>query len=197
MSCRGRRSWRYRRSLCGTRRSMARMPDPAVLDELFRTFAAAACRLEVRTSYGLLDDDQPYQDFLAGREPDLAWFTPWLDLMREQIAGAGKRVERVRVVDDPPSDYLRWEWFLNRCNADAGEDIRYLSRESADALRLPAYDFWIFDSAAVAFMVFAKSGEFTGPVLVDDQVVARQHLAYRDAAWHAAVPYERYRRPDG
>src|ERR1700722_16784082 len=150
MSCRGRRSWRYRSGFFGTQRRPARMPDPAVLDELFRTFAATAWRLEVRTSYGLLADDQPYQDFLAGREPDLAWFTPWLDLMREQIQGAGKRLERVRVVDEPPSDYLRWECYLNRSNAEAGEDIRYLSRHSADALRLPAYDFWIFDSAAVA-----------------------------------------------
>ncbi len=170
------------------------MPDPAVLVELFRAFAVTAWRLEVRTSYGLLDDDQSYQAFLAGREPDLTWFTPWLDLMREQIGGSGKLVERVRVVDDPPSDYLRWECFLNRWNAEAGEDIRYLSRESADALRLPAYDFWIFDSAAVAFMVFAESGEFTGPVVVDDRAVTRQHVAYRDAAWQAAIPYEQYSR---
>jgi hypothetical protein len=169
------------------------MTEPAALDELFRTFAATASRLEMRASYGLLAEDQPYQDFLAGREPDLAWFTPWLDLMREQITDRDKRVERVRVIDQPPSDYLRWEYYLNRLNAEAGEDIRYLSREVANSLHLPAYDFWIFDSVAVAFMCFAESGEFIGPVLVDDQAVTRQHLSYRDTAWEAAVPYEQYR----
>jgi Family of unknown function (DUF6879) len=169
------------------------MPDPAVLDELFRAFVATAWRLEVRTSYGLLADDRPYQDFLAGREPDLAGLTPWLDLMREQIRGRGKRVERVRVVDRPPSDFLRWEYHVNRWNAEAGEDIRYLTREMADDLHLPAYDFWIFDDAAVAFMVFAGSGEFTGPILVDDEAVTWQHLTYRDVAWQVATPYEQYR----
>lgn len=129
----------------------------------------------MRASYGLLADDRPYQDFLAGREPDLAWFTPWLDLMREQIQVGGKRVERVRVIDQPPSDYLRWEIYLNKWNARAGEDIRYLPRPVADSLHLPAYDFWIFDSATVAFMVFAASGEFTGPVPVTDPAVVGQH----------------------
>jgi uncharacterized protein DUF6879 len=169
------------------------MADPGELDELFLTFAATAWRLEARTSYGLLAEDQPYQDFLAGREPDLAWFTPWLDLMRDQVTCRHKRVERVRVIDRPPSDYLRWEYYLNRLNAEAGEDIRYLPREIANSLHLPAYDFWIFDNAIVAFMVFAKAGQFAGPVLVEDQAVTRQHLSYRDAAWQVATPYEQYR----
>lgn len=168
------------------------MSEPAVLDELFRDFAATAWRLEVRTSYGLLADDQPYQEFLAGREPDLSWFTPWLGLIRGQVRVRGKQVRRVRVVDQPPSDYLRWEHYLNKWNAEAGEDIRYLHRPAADGLRLPGYDFWIFDSSAVAFMTFAASGEFTGPVVVEDDAVTRQHLAYQDAAWRAAVPYDRY-----
>jgi hypothetical protein len=170
--------------------------EPAVLDELFRDFAATAWRLEARISYGMLAEDHPYQEFLAGREPDLGWLTPWLDLMREQIKGAGKRVERVRVVDQPPSDYVRWEHYANKWNADVGEDIRYLHRPVADSLHLPGYDFWIFDSSAVAFMVFAASGEFTGPVVVEDEAVTRQHLVYRDAAWGAAVPYGQYRLQD-
>lgn len=168
------------------------MTDPAVLDEIFRTFSSTAWRLEVRTSYGLLAEDHPYQDFLLGKQPDLTWFTPWLHLMREQIQALGKRVERVRVVDQPPSDYLRWEIYLNKWNAEAGEDIRYLPRQVADSLSLPAYDFWIFDNMTVAFMVFAPSGEFTGPALVTDQAVTRQHLAYQDSAWQAAIRYDRH-----
>jgi hypothetical protein len=168
------------------------MTDPAALDELFRAFTSTAWRLETRTSYGLLEEDRPYQDFLLGIQTDLDWFTPWLELMHDQIQLQGKRVERVRVADEPPSDYQRWELYLNKWNADAGEDIRYLPRQVADSLRLPAYDFWIFDDVTVAFMVFGPSGEFTGPALVSDQAVTRQHLAYQHTAWQAAIPYDRY-----
>jgi len=90
------------------------MSDPALLDELFRTFASTAWRLEVRTSYGLIADDRPYQDFLAGRESDVSSLAPWFNLMRDQIRVRGKRVERVRVVDEPPSQYLRWEFYANK-----------------------------------------------------------------------------------
>lgn len=168
------------------------MTEPAAIDELFRTFKATAWRLEVRTSYGLLAEDQPFQDFLTGKTSDTSWFTPWLDLMREQIKQQGKRVERVRVIDQPPSEYLRWEYHLNQFNHEAGEGIRYLPRALADDLHLPAYDFWIFDSAAVAFMQFDEQGVFVSPVVVEDQAVTRQHLAYRETAWELATPYEHY-----
>ena len=166
------------------------MSDPAAIDELFRTFRSSAWRLEVRTSYGA---DQPFEDFQAGRIPELAWFTPWLDLMREQIQASGKRVERVRVIDQPPSDYLRWEYWLNRYNAEVGEDIRYLPREVAVSLHLPAYDFWIFDDSRVAFMEFDAADAFLGPVIVADEAVTRQHQHYQAVAWKHAIPYESYR----
>jgi hypothetical protein len=168
------------------------MPNPAELDELFTTFKASAWRLEVRPSYGIPDEDQSFQAFLAGSPQDLTWFTPWTDLMNLQIRERGKRVERVRVIDQPPSDYLRWEYDLNHLNAEAGEDIRYLPRDLACSIHLPDYDFWIFDDVAVAFMVFAESGEFLGPVVVEDANVTRQHRTYQDTAWELATPFERY-----
>jgi hypothetical protein len=161
------------------------------LDDLFSTFEHSAWRLEVRASYGLTAEDRPFQQFLANQPVDLAWFEPWLTLMRDQI-GKGKRVERVRVIDQPPSDYLRWEHWLNQFNKSAGEDIRYLPRDVADSLALPSYDFWLFDGGRVAFMQFNEDGEFVGPVVVEDQAVTRQHVAFSEAAWRHAVPYERY-----
>ena len=82
--------------------------DPAALNRLFLNFSYTAYRLEVRAAYGVAEEDVPYQKYLAGEDPGTQWLKPWLDLMAEQ-AQQGKRVRRVRVVDDPPSDYLRWE----------------------------------------------------------------------------------------
>mgnify|MGYP006178464347 CR=1 FL=1 len=49
----------------------------------------------------------------------------------ESQTSTGKRVERVRVVDDPPSDYLRFEISITPHNLAVGEDIRYLDRDLA------------------------------------------------------------------
>lgn len=40
-----------------------------------------------------------------------------------------------------------------KCNAATGEDVRNLWRADADRMRLPAEDFWIFDSRLVALRV--------------------------------------------
>lgn len=166
-------------------------PDDPRFYNLFRHAQHTAFRLEVRTAYGVAEEDDGLRRFLAG-EPTLVeeWLAPWLDLMREQT-GQGKRVERVRVVDDPPSPYLRFEIAVEPHNRAAGEDIRYLDRKQADALDLPRWDFWMFDSRLVARLEFGDRDRFLGVRLDDDPATVVEHCAARDAAWHYAVTSDR------
>jgi hypothetical protein len=160
--------------------------------DLFRRFEHTAFRLEVRRSYGILDEDEPFQRFLAGEEPGLDWFQPWLTLMRH-VTSAGRRVERVRLIDEPPSDYLRFELWGTPHNLDAGEDIRYLSHEAAASLELPRYDYWLFDNRVVARVEFADDDTFLGATLSEDPGDAIRHARWRDAAWSRAITFAQYR----
>ncbi|MFF3129749.1 DUF6879 family protein [Streptomyces sp. NPDC057908] len=160
---------------------------------LFEDFAHSAFRLEVRTSYGIPDEDEPYRRFLAGEDPGLDWFAPWLDLMRAETR-KGKRIERVRVIDTPPSDYLRFELWGTPHNLAAGEDIRYLGRDQAKELDLPDYDFWVFDSRAVARLQFGEHDRFLGVVLSDEPADVLRHVQWREVAWHHAITFEDYER---
>lgn len=162
--------------------------------QLFRDTERTAYRLEVRTSYGIPEEDEPYRRFLAGDDPGLDWFEPWLNLMREEI-GKGKRVERVRLVDDPPSDYLRFELWGTPYNLAAGEDIRYLQRgKPAGGIVLPAYDYWLFDSQTVARLQFGDHDHFLGVTLSDDPADVLRHVQWRDAAWQHAITFEDYQK---
>lgn len=169
---------------------LLRADDPAFLD-LFRQFEHTAFRLEVRRAYGVPEEDEGFQRFLAGRPVDLAWHEPWLKLMREQT-GAGKRVDRVRVIDEPPSDYLRFSLHCTPYNNAAGEDIRYLPRRAAHEAELPDYDYWLFDSRRVAYLRFAPQDRFLGVVLDDAPQAAVQHGYWRDTAWHYALTLDQY-----
>ncbi|WP_406365323.1 DUF6879 family protein [Streptomyces sp. NBC_00645] len=162
--------------------------------QLFRDTEHTAYRLEVRTSYGIPEEDEPYRRFLEGADPGTDWFEPWLNLMREEI-GKGKRVERVRLIDDPPSDYLRFELWGTPFNLAAGEDIRFLQRsEAAGVVPLPAYDYWLFDSRTVARLQFGEHDRFLGVTLSDDPADVLRHVRWRDAAWHHAVTFEDYQK---
>jgi hypothetical protein len=167
--------------------------DPAAFQRLFVDFQHAAFKLEVRRSYGIPSEDAPFQEFLRGADPGIEWLRPWLDLMKSQTS-TGKRVERVRVVDERPSDYLRFEMSVTPHNLDVGEDIRFISRSDAKKFDLPDYDFWLFDSQRVVFLHFTDDDRFLGFTTTEDTANVLRHCRWRDAAWTRASTFGEYRR---
>jgi len=124
--------------------------------------------------------------FLAGEQDDLPWMQDWLMMVRSATAG-GKRFARVRVVSVPLTDYSRFGVWCSQFTNGAGEDIRYLERERADAAGVPEHDYWLFDSSTLVRMDFDDHDAFLGVELVEDPTVIVQHNYWRDAAWHYAV----------
>jgi hypothetical protein len=118
---------------------------------LFTSFDRTARRLEVRERYSVEDEEESVRAFLEGRPADLAWFTPWLDQIR-QLTNDGRQFRRVRVVSVPLSDYNQWGLDIARHTGAAGEDIRYLDR--ARAQDLPDFDYWLFDDTRAAKLHF-------------------------------------------
>ncbi|MFE1100291.1 DUF6879 family protein [Nocardiopsis alba] len=160
-------------------------------DDLFRHYRHTAWRLETRTFYGVLHENEPFQRWLAGDDSDLEWFTPWLKMMRPELA-TGKRMERVRLIDDPPSDYLRWELWSTPYNLGIGEDIRYLPCTHPIVEELPDQDFWVFDSRRVAWFEFDEKGNVLGARLSEEPEQVLTALRARDAAWHHALTFTQY-----
>ena len=79
--------------------------------EMLRTFRRSAFRLEARDHYALGYEAADFERFLAGNPvppPQVDWWRPWLDQIAE-LTQQGKRIGRVRVLAEPPSDYQRWE----------------------------------------------------------------------------------------
>jgi hypothetical protein len=164
--------------------------------QLFVTFEHTAFRLEVRDFYNVAGEQEDFRRWLAGERVDKAKEAvdrrSWLDKMRA-AAGEGKRVERVRVVTEPLSDYIRFEMDGTDLNIAAGEDIRYLSRHHPIAAELPDHDFWLFDSRQLVLMYFDDQARPLPYELTTDPATVVQHCYWRDAAWHHAVPHEMYK----
>jgi hypothetical protein len=162
--------------------------------QLFTSFERTARRLEARDGYDISKEQESFQRFLAG-EPDDANEQvdrdPWLSNVRAATA-TGKQFERVRVVPEPLTDYLRFELRGTRHNADAGEDIRYLDRDQANTLDLPAHDFWVFDSSRLVLMYFTADDRHLGSELVTEPEMVRRHERWLDLAMAHATPYQQY-----
>ena len=114
----------------------------------------------------------------------MSWFGNWLSMIRAATA-EGRRFSRVRVVSMPMTDYSRFGVFCSRYTNEAGDKIRYLTREQA--ADLPDYDYWLFDSRLLVRLHFDDRENFLGGEVVEDPAAIVQHGYWRDAAWHHAV----------
>lgn len=154
-------------------------------NHLFRYFTDTACRLEVQPAYAVTDERESVCEFLAG-EPrpvtEFPFYAAWLDQIRA-VTAQGRRVERVRVLEEPPTDYQRWEMWSGQYNIAAGEVIRYLPRSRALQIGLPVVDdWWLFDSQHVATMRFGPHGEPLGGEIISGPEIVARHRDWWDLA---------------
>jgi hypothetical protein len=162
--------------------------------QLFTGFERSARRLEARDRYDIGREQEEFRRFLAGEpdDPDEPLKrASWLGNVRAAVA-AGKHLQRVRVVPERLTNYLRFELRGTRYNAEVGEDIRYLGRDQANALDLPAHDFWVFDRSRLVLMYFTADDRHLGSELITDPEMAARHERWLDLALDHATPYEQY-----
>jgi hypothetical protein len=157
-------------------------------------FKHTAFRLELQPAYREPAEQDTVAKFLAGepeRPTEVASLRAWFDQVAEQTK-LGKRVERVRVHDAPPTDYQRWERWIDSWNIAAGEIIRYVIRARAHEIGLlPAAgdrDWWLLDSNRLIVMEFDEVGHRIHNELVTDPAVVVQACAWRDLAVHYSAP---------
>jgi hypothetical protein len=173
------------------------IPPADEFSDRFTTFRYTAYRLETLQSYDVPQEEESLAAFLAG---DPVSFGPpkdgWTATVAEAVA-AGKLMRRVHIVEEPLSDYLRYEMLSYRPNVEAGEDVRILPVAPGRWPDLPRRDYWLFDSADLWLMNYGRDGHFTGAGPVRDAAEIVMHNYWRDAALHAAVPYAEYVRQIG
>ncbi|BAU84115.1 hypothetical protein SLA_3201 [Streptomyces laurentii] len=111
----------------------------------------------------------------------------WRENVRLQVA-AGKRFERVRLVDEPLTEGQAFLLTSGLGNVAAGEDIRVLTRAEAEELELPEWDFWLFDSRTLVRMHIDETDTTVGVELIEDPEAVLAVCQARDAALAAATP---------
>lgn len=110
--------------------------------------------------------------------------------MVRQATAEGRQFSRVRVVSFPLTDYTRFAMWVAGYTREAGDDIRYITREQAAGL--PNYDFWLFDSRKLLKMRFTDDDQFLGAEVIEDPAEIVRHNYWRDAAQHHAIERDEF-----
>ncbi|MGH3869601.1 MAG: DUF6879 family protein [Pseudonocardiaceae bacterium] len=165
-------------------------------DDYFEHAEVNIFRLETLQVYGNSGEDPALAAFLAGK-PHL--ITPgkreWITLVRDRTA-AGCAMQRVHVVREPITDYLRFEltWGYQP-NVTAGEYIGIIPVPPGHRWPrgLPEQtDFWIFDLGVLYELRYHPDGSWIAAEQVTEPAAIQQACRWREAALGLATPWRSY-----
>lgn len=166
--------------------------------ELFTGCRHSASHLEMRDIYAVEGEEEQVAVFQATgsldlaekaqHDPERSWF---LDLVRGCKA-RGVRLRRARIISEPVTSYIRYEYAGTPQNILAGEEVRWLPRTKAARLALPGADFWLFDQDVVVFNHFTGDGDWLGNELIADAEAAKMCSGAFEAVWALATPHDHY-----
>ena len=149
---------------------------------LFDTFQQTVVRLEALPAYAVGGAEElRLQAWRDGRpRPERSVRTdPWLARIALSTITAGKQWSRVRVVDDPLTDYQRYQFASHIEAQAAGEQVRIARRGDVGDV---GPDVWLFDAdspnAHAVVMHYTPAGSVDRRELVTDRA-AVEHLAAR------------------
>ncbi|GGK91042.1 hypothetical protein Ppa06_57190 [Planomonospora parontospora subsp. parontospora] len=163
------------------------------IDSALRRCRVSALHLEMRDGYML--DDPDYYAWQTGHrlDPDdrTSWWRPWLQNIVDAVE-RGAVMRRARIVSEPISPYIHYEYDITFPNVRAGEQVRWLPRQRATDLLVPGNDFWLFDGETLLVNHFNGVGDWIDVEHVTDPDVIGKYTAAFEAIWERAVPHDDY-----
>ncbi|MCD0453132.1 hypothetical protein LO762_28705 [Actinocorallia sp. API 0066] len=169
--------------------------DDPEFNRFFREFRFTAYRLESLQRYGVDYEKAEFDLFLSGQQRgEFPGIANWIEGTVRPATQAGKRLHRVHVVEEPLSDYVRFEcaWAYVH-TVPAGEEVRLIPVAPGEFPEgLPRYDYWLFDSSALVTMHYKDDGEFEAAEVVDDPETIVQANYWRDLAVARSLPFDAF-----
>ena len=154
---------------------------------LFEGVQRSWFRLETLQVYSVEYEREEYDRFLTTGRLDRP-VNDWQRMITRHTR-AGRSLQRVHVVVEPLTDYLRYEVAAYKLNGQAGEDIRLIPVRAGQWLAgLPtAHDFWLLDDQEVWDMHYDDEGRFLKATRSDSAQYLTQCRQWRDTALDQAI----------
>lgn len=162
----------------------------------FAAFSYSVFRLETLQSYGNSGEDEAFVAFLADEPAPYEPAVEEWDAMIRRNVQAGRIQQRVHVVTEPLTDYMRFELTGYAQSVDAGEEVRIVrvAENESWPSDVPRSDFFLFDSSELYLQHYGDAGEWLGTEPITDPAAIVRACRWRDAALYRATPWWDYLR---
>src|SRR4051812_35690437 len=133
-----------------------RDPRSPEFRRLFTDVQQSWFRLETLQRYDATNEREDFAAFLRGESINTAP-GPSQAMIRDHVA-AGRQLVRVHVIEEPPSDYIRYELAAYAPNVEAGENVRLIPVPAGTwPADIPTHDYWLFDDERLWLMDYSQT----------------------------------------
>ena len=162
----------------------------------FAAFSYSVFRLETLQSYGNSGEDAAFAALHADEPPPHEPAVAEWDAMIRRNAQAGRIQQRVHVVTEPLTDYMRFELTGYALSVNAGEEVRIVrvTENKPWPSDVPRADYVLFDSSELYLQHYDDAGEWLGTEPITDPGAIVSACRWRDAALYRATPWWDYLR---
>lgn len=108
----------------------------------------------------------------------------------------GVKIQRVRIVPLPLSDYIKYEIDFWKHSAKNGEAILFLeSKDYENIIKSMAFepkDFWMFDDEVLIIFHYDKTGDFVKEEQIPNKDVIKKHIELKKKLLNHAIPMNEF-----
>ncbi len=135
-------------------------------------------RFEFLQEFSSSDEFSYFQEYKAtGKVEVHSLMQGWWDFI-ESKRDEGVTLQRVRLVREPLTDYVRWELEIHKQSSDYGDNICVLKEEKINSILKELGDFWIIDDHTVLKMQYSAQGQYEGFSVLPDAEKATTAKTY-------------------
>lgn len=129
--------------------------------DFFSKSSKEAFRLELLQKFEVEGETEVFKKYLEKKEKPDSFNSDWHEMIDNAIK-RGCKYRRVRYIQTPPSEYLKFEidWGY-KGNVKKGEEIYYTTDLPSNNIPI-LKDFWLFDDKTLFFMEYDYIGRFLG-----------------------------------
>lgn len=160
------------------------------ISEAFNNFKKSAKRLEILQEFSMDNGEkEQFQNFCAGKSfCAFDELVEWNKLIEENTK-QGKIIERVRVIKNPLSLYLKFEIENGYITSQKyGQEVNFISSKKYNKLNKNKIknEFWIFDNEQIFEMIYNEKGEF----LKSQQIFDKSYIEFYENLKKESFPLE-------
>jgi hypothetical protein len=173
---------------------MVMVTTPA-MEEAWSKTKRSIFRLEALPAYSVQEDLALFEKWKRGRFELDGALREWLQKLK-RAKDSRMSIQRVRVVQLPISDYIRYEMDFWKHSIRSGEEITFIESEKYKELTkgsgLEPMDFWMFDDRILVLFHYDRKGGFAREELVSDDDIVRKYKEFKKVLLKIAIPMEEF-----